>query len=165
MTNLYELTKEFRRLLTILESDDYLSDSAAYAVAQEALDDIQEARDAKLEGCMRVWKSLEAEVHAIEAELKLLKKRKERSEKNLEWLKGWVAGNLLKQTFRCAIGEFKWRTSEAVVPEVEGAEIPPQYARVKVITEPDKTEMKKDLKCGANIPGWRLERRSNLVLS
>lgn len=155
---LYELTRDWLALQERLNEADELT-HADIATALEAID---EARDKKIENCLKLIKHYSALHAGARMEIERMKAYTERLEKAGESIKAYLAGCMMDgERFQSAIGEIGWRTSEAVVCD-EGAAIPEQYQRVKNIIEADKVLLKKDLECGATIPGWRIEKRKHL---
>lgn len=156
--NLYQLTKEWQELQTLL-----LDEELDPADLEKAYTEISEQRDLKLENCLKVIKHFDAMAQGVAYEQLRLDAHRKRIERAGEKLREYVGMCLGEgNKFQCAAGELGWRKSVAVVAESEATPIPDAYQVVKMVTTPDKKLMKADLECGASIPGWRLEKRMNL---
>lgn len=155
--NLYDLTKEQRALQKLLDRGDSDEELAL------AIMGITQARDQKLESCLFVRKNYAALAEAAKLEAKRLKERAEWAERRVAALDSWVGANLSDdERFECPIGAYSWRISEACVPTEDNPdEIAPEvYTRYE--PKPKVKEIKEDLKMGAHVPGWKLEKRNNL---
>lgn len=158
--NLFELTQEWKDLQALL-----LDDEIERSDIESAFGFITEQRNLKLENCLKMIKTFDAMEQGIAYEIMRLEAHKKRTQRAGEQLRDWVKMNLQPgEKFECTVGAFGWRKSEAVVSENEETPIPDAYAVVKMVTTPDKKLMKKDLECGATIPGWTLEKRTNLAI-
>ena len=158
--NLFEITNEWKELQELL-----LDPEVEQGDIEKAYADITEARNVKLENCLKVIKHFDAMEQGIAYEIKRLQAHKEAIVGAGERLREWVKFNLQQgEKFECTVGGFSWRKSEAVVSETPDTPIPEAYEVVEFVTKPDKKLMKKDLECGANIPGWKIEKRENLVV-
>lgn len=163
--NLYELTSEWAYLRTLLADIQAGKEDVEPSDIEKALNDVQGDRLRKFDGCARMILNLDAEAGAVGAEIERLKTRRERIEANAERLRQWVAANMLPgEKIETPIGRLSVRESEGVVPKEKNTPIPEAYQRTKITVTPDLKTMGVDLKCGADIPGWYIEKRLNLQI-
>ena len=127
----------------------------------EALDELQLAREAKLEGIACLIKEKRAEAKAILEEQKNLKTRADRLENSADSLENWLAAILNGETFKTARCAVTWRKSERV-DVLDPEAIPEQYTIRKIEIKPDKTEIKKAIKNGVNVAGAVLNEYRNI---
>ena len=164
---LYEIENDYLALMHAIENDE---------LPEEAIADTLEAIQGEIEekadniGCL--LKELEAATYAIKAEEQRLAERRKKKEKLYDRLKNYLSESLLGmginklETTRNAIS---FRKSE--VAEVNEAAFF-EWAKanrtdlitVKVTESANKTEIKKALKAGAEIPGAVLVTKENLQL-
>lgn len=130
------------------------------------LDELEEALDAKLEGCGIVIKGLEAEAEAIKAEEARLADRRRRKEKEAERLREYV--------LRCmeSVGEKELETPRiriatrrsTFVDVLDEGSVPRDYVRVTTSEKVDKKAVMKALKAGEDVPGCSISERFSLQL-
>ena len=164
---LFEIANDYIALMHAIENDE---------LPEEAIADTLEAIQGEIEekadniGCL--LKELEAATYAIKAEEQRLAERRKKKEKLYERLKNYLSESLLGmgisklETTRNAI---TFRKSE--VAEVNEATFF-EWAKanradlitVKVSESANKTEIKKELKAGAEIPGAVLVTKQNIQL-
>lgn len=157
---LYELTADFARLQEQIEQ----CEESEISALQGELDGCSVLLTDKLDGIGRIMRHLEIEADGYDSEIERLSAKSRTLRNRHEWLKNYVGQCLGEGTaIKTPLFAFSWRKSEAV--EVDNFdELPEAYRRVKTIVEPDKNEIKKDLKCGAEIPGARLTTRLHLQI-
>jgi hypothetical protein len=127
------------------------------------LKELEIEREHKIEGVACYIKNLTAEADGIKAEIDSLTARKKAKEKKIEGLKGWlewVLGGARFETPKASIG---WRKSTKVNVFSEHA-VPEEFLKVKTEVTPDKTEIKKALQAGINVPGCELEETNNIQI-
>lgn len=147
---LYEIDNAIAQELEFLEQAEETGETPESI--KERLDALQVEREAKLAAIVAVAKNLSAEAEACEAEARRLKDRARHNEKRIEGLKWYVSQVLQGQKWGNGIHAISYRTSEAV-EVLDEAAIPSLYMREKLSYEPDKKQIRDDLKSGANIPG------------
>lgn len=99
--NIYEIDAA---ILALVDENGEITDLAA-------LDELQMAREQKIENAILFVKNLKADVEALKAEEAALAARRRQAERNIERLKGYLDYALAGQKFetpRCAIS---WRKS------------------------------------------------------
>lgn len=161
MTNLYEITKEMLILSEL--GDESLTDDEIAA----RLGDLQIERDEKLASICGLIKNIEGDAEKIKAEEVRLKEKRERCERRVESIEKWLKSNLAPgEKWKDSVHSIGWRKSESVVPAennlMDNPVIPMEYQKVTVA--PDKAAMKKDLKAGMPIAGWKLEEKQNIQI-
>lgn len=130
--------------------------------AQE-LDELQMAREQKIEGVGLWIKNLEAEAAAVKAEKDNMADRQKRLEKKAESLKGYLAYALNGEKFSTPKIAMSWRRSESVNITDE-ALLPENCLNVVITKKPDKKVIKDALKAGKEIMGAELVTKNNLQI-
>lgn len=133
----------------------------------ERLDALQMERKAKLENVALWVKNLEADAAAFKAEKQAFEAREKAALNKAKGLKEWLANALQGAKFateKCAVS---FRKSEAVEISDEGTLRTwavvnrPELLRIRE-PEIDKTEVKKALKAGEEIPGAAVAEKLNI---
>lgn len=156
---LYEIDKEIQVELDALERCEETGETPESIL--ERLEKLALARDQKLNALCAVIKNYEANAEIAKGESQRLKSRAAQLEKWAESARWYLKRVLAGEKWTNGIHSVSYRKSEAV--EVEKEElIPVAYMKEHLSYEPDKEQIKADIKAGATIPGVRLERRLNL---
>lgn len=127
------------------------------------LDDLQMAREQKIENVGLYIKNLEAEATAVENQEKIFADRKRRIKKKIEGLKGFLGYALQGEKFKTDRVEMSFRKSESVLIKDEYL-IPDDYCEFTVTRRPNKTNLKKALKDGKEIMGVELLEKNNVQI-
>lgn len=156
MAKLYELTGQFLEIYNMEIDDETKLDTL------ESIDWTSDYEN-KVEGYVKVIKSLEADIEARKNEKKRLDGLNKSDQSKIDNLKAALAVSMTEtgQT-RVDTTLFKvgFRKSKAVV--VDEDKLPKKYQIVSY--KPDKKEIKKLLESGATIRGAHIEERSNLSI-
>lgn len=156
MATLYELTGQFLEIYNMEIDDETKLDTL------ESIDWTSDYEN-KVEGYVKVIKSLEADIEARKNEKKRLDGLNKSDQSKIDNLKATLAVSITEtgQT-RVDTTLFKvgFRKSKAVV--VDEDKLPKKYQIVSY--KPDKKEIKKLLESGATIRGAHIEERSNLSI-
>ena len=141
-----------------------LLDEAAF----ERMEELQLARDAKIEGVALWVKNLNAEADAYEHEEKVFAARKKAAKNKAERLKNWLAYALHGEKFKTDRASISWRKSVALeiddgLDPMQLVHIDPNFIKLPP-PEFDKTRIKDAIKQGVYVPGCRLEERQNLQI-
>lgn len=156
MAKLYELTGQFLEIYNMEIDDETKLDTL------EAIDWTTDYEN-KVEGYVKVIKSLEADIEARKNEKKRLDGLNKSDQSKIDNLKSALAVSMTEtgQT-RVDTTLFKvgFRRSEAVV--VDETKLPKKYQ--VAIYKPDKKTLKELLKSGKRVKGAVLEERSNLSI-
>lgn len=159
MTTLYELQKDLYAILSRFAADE-LNDEER-AAAQDSLEATLQERDIKISNCCALIKNWEADLESFDVEIKRLREKKALKERKIERLTNYVQYCLSGQAWSNAVHKVAYRTSTAV-EVADDANLPDPY--VRIIREPDKATIKKDLLNGASIPGCVLVHRNNISI-
>lgn len=156
MATLYELTGQFLEIYNMDIDDETKLDTL------EAIDWTSDY-ETKVEGYVKVIKSIEADIEARKNEKKRLDGLNKSDQTKIDNLKAALAASMTEtgQTkVDTTLFKVGFRKSEAVV--VDETKLPKKY---QVATyKPDKKTLKELLKSGKRIKGAALEERSNLSI-
>lgn len=128
-----------------------------------ALEELEMAREQKIENIGLYIKNLEAEADAVENQEKVFADRKKRIRKKIEGLKGFLGYALQGESFKTDKVVMSFRKSESVHITDEYL-IPDEYKTFTVVKKPDKTVIKKALKDGKEIMGVELVEKQNVQI-
>lgn len=127
------------------------------------LDELQLAREQKIEGISLWIKNLEAEKEAVKHEKDNFADREKRLGKKIESLKGYLTYALDGQKFSTPKVVVSFRKSESVHITDEYL-IPDEYKIFTVVKKPDKGVIKDALKKGKEIMGCELIEKRNVQI-
>ena len=127
------------------------------------LDELNLARDQKIENIGLYIKNLEAEKEAVKHEKDNFADRKKRLEKKIESLKGYLTYALDGQKFSTPKVAVSFRKSESVLVKDEYL-IPDEYCDFTVMRKPNKKNIKDALKHGKELMGVELVEKSNVQI-
>nr|DAS42615.1 MAG TPA: resistance protein [Caudoviricetes sp.] len=156
MATLYELTGQFLEIYNMEIDDETKLDTL------EAIDWTTDYEN-KVEGYVKVIKSLEADIEARKNEKKRLDGLNKSDQTKIDNLKAALAVSMAEtgQTkVDTTLFKVGFRKSKAVV--VDEDKLPKKYQIVSY--KPDKKEIKKLLESGATIRGAHIEERRNLSI-
>lgn len=166
MATLYEIDKDIEAIIDRMfeEVDEETGEVKAENVSK--LKELQEAREQKLDNLGAFIKNLTSDVDAMKAEKDILDKRIKTKQKKIEWLKSYVASDLIANNqakFESSRVVFSFRKSTSVsIPDE--TKIPKKYFK-KVTTEKlDREGIGKLLKEGHTIRGAELIEKQNLQI-
>lgn len=162
---LYEINQEIAAIIDDLEYID--EETGEVYISEEALARLQQLnidRDVKLENIGAFIKNLDAEVKAMKDEIKNLRERIGRKERKAEQLAQMVNVDLqahgeTKKEFPKVAYSFRKSTAVEITDEEK---LPKEY--MKVTYEPSKTEIKKAIQKGLEVPGAELVEKQNLQI-
>ena len=127
------------------------------------LDELQMAREQKIENIGLYIKNLEAEKEAVKHEKDNFADREKRLGKKIESLKGYLTYALDGQKFSTPKVAVSFRRSESVHITDEYL-IPDEYKLFTVVKKPDKKVLKDALKKGKEIMGVELVEKQNISI-
>jgi len=129
------------------------------------LEELQDAREDKIEGVALWIKNLSAEAEAIKAEKLTLEKRQRSAERKAESLKGFLKWALAGEKFKTPKVAVSYRRSKSVEvePDFDIRTLDDAYLRFKD-PELNKTAIKEALEAGAEIPGVRLTENQSIQI-
>lgn len=129
----------------------------------EQLDELQLAREQKIENVGLYIKNLEAEATAVENQEKIFADRKKRIRKKIEGLKGFLGYALDGKPFKTDRVVMSFRKSESVLVKDDYL-VPDEYCNITVVRKPDKKVLKDALKKGKEIMGCELVEKNNVQI-
>lgn len=165
MRKLYEIDAAIEQCImngTNFETGEFL--------AFDELNDLQMEREAKLEGVALFVKDTRAEAAAIEAEMKTLKDRMDKLNKNADGAERWLEGVLGGEKFSTSKVECRFRKSVSVEVAddfIYWATVHGKYDLInhKETDTPDKAKIKELLKNGGNLADKaRLVEKQNITV-
>lgn len=128
----------------------------------DRIEELEMARDQKVENICLWIKNLNAEIEALKAEKKAFEQRQKTAENKMESLKRYMTNYLGGASFKTAKVAVSFRKSEKVAI-AEGTLLPDEFLRFKE-PEVNKTELKKALKSGMLIEGCSLVESQNIQI-
>ena len=154
---LYEIDK------AILDFEFEVDEESGEILNANELDELNLAREQKIEGISLWIKNLEAEKEAVKHEKDNFADREKRLGKKIESLKGYLTYALDGQKFSTPKVAVSFRKSESVHITDEYL-IPDEYKLFTVVKKPDKAVIKKALKDGKEIMGVELVEKQNISI-
>ena len=151
---LYEVVQTYRAQLDALAELDL--DAQTYADTLESMDG--DLRD-KLRAVIAYSLDLEIEATGAAAASKRMKERAESLDNRVKWLREYAL-RAMEATGLGEISTDEWAAKVAKKPPsvviADGIELPAEYVRTTVKTEPDKAALKAALTAGKAVPGVSL---------
>lgn len=147
----------------ILEFDYEIDEETGEILNAEALDELQLAREDKIEGVGLWIKNLQAEAEAVKKEKDAMADRQKRLEKKAESLKNYLAWALQGERFSTPKIMMTFRKSESVYIPNE-ADLDDRFVNITMVKKPDKKLIKDTLKAGLEVPGAELITKQNLQI-
>ena len=129
----------------------------------DELDELQLAREQKIEGISLWIKNLEAEKEAVKHEKDNFADREKRLGKKIDSLKGYLTYALDGQKFSTPKVAVSFRKSESVLVKDEYL-IPDEYCDFTVLRKPNKKNLKDALKHGKELMGVELVEKQNVQI-
>ena len=134
---------------------------------ESELDELNLAREEKIESICLWIKNLRAEASAIKDEEKNLADRYKAKMNKVDRLESYVSSNLQGKPLETSKVKVSWRKSESVEILNEDA-VPERLLDIQVVRKPMKSEIKKELKRaeaeGREVPWARLNVNNNMSL-
>ena len=156
MSTLYELDKAIADFeLEVNEDGEVLN--------IDELDELNLAREQKIEGISLWVKNLEAEKEAVKHEKDNFADREKRLGKKIDSLKKYLTYALDGQKFSTPKVAVSFRKSESVLVKDKYL-IPDSYMNLSVVREPNKAAIKNALKRGEEIMGVELLEKRNISI-
>lgn len=128
----------------------------------DKFEELSLTRDAKVENICLWIKNLKAEAEALKAEKDAFAARQKAAENKMESLKRYISGYLEGTSFESAKVKVSFRESESL-EILECAVIPDEYLRFKE-PEVNKTDLKKAIKEGLQLPGVSIVKNQNIQI-
>ena len=153
---LYELDKAIADFELIVNEDGEVLNI-------DELDELQLAREQKIEGISLWVKNLEAEKEAVKHEKDNFADREKRLDKKIDSLKGYLTYALQGEKFSTPKVAVSFRKSESVLVKDEYL-IPDEYCEFTVMRKPNKKNIKDALKKGKELMGVELVEKNNISI-
>lgn len=165
MRKLYEIDQEIENLI----ASGIDPETGEWTLDDSAIEALQMEREQKIENVILYYKDLSADISKIDDEMKTLADRSGRLSKTREGLKIWLSKALAGKKFSTARCEASFRKSESVeVDDIfcEWAETfeQDQFINIRHSVTPNKTEIKKFLKSGGELPNCRIVEKYNISI-
>jgi hypothetical protein len=167
--NIYELDAEFTKtmdeLLSVFDEETgEVTDIDRFEELKKALDGLAEERKQKISNVACWYKSLVAEANAIKEEKQKLAKRQAACENKAENLKKYLEYALQGEKFKDARVNITYRPTKSVgfISDYDYSKLPPEFQKVTI--EPKKTEIKKAIESGVEIPGAFIEEKVSTII-
>ena len=156
---LYELTENYRNLQDLLENPEIDQD-----LIINALDEVEEQLEEKVENIAKLIKTLEVEVNGYKTEEKRLADRRKSLENRIIGLKSYIDATMKatgKKKFKGQLYSFNIQKNPPSVNITDSTLIPKEYF---VEQEPvlDKKTVLAELKNGVIVPGAELKQTESL---
>lgn len=168
--NIWEIDTAMKEIM-LLEHDEELVDleTGEVITVYEALENLEMARDEKIENAALMVKNMAAQAAAIKAEEEKLKKRRAAIEEKADGVKRYLIAALTREDgtsekFTTARAEISVRTNPAKVVIKDENQLPKEFFRTIMEVKPDKAEIKEVLSRGIDVPGAALERGRSVVI-
>jgi len=160
MTNLYNLTTEYQRLLA---QDDYSDDDL------KSLDSLHKTIEDRAVHYAYIIKELEGKLSATQDAIKTASEKKQRLQKNIERLEAYILDGLKVANIdfidKDPMFDIKVKSNPPSVDDYEPTDIPIEYFVKKETLSLDKKKVKEDIEnLGLVIPGVRLVRKVSLQI-
>lgn len=152
---LYEIDK------ALMDFEFEVDEETGEILNASELDDLNLAREQKIENIGLYIKNLEAEKEAVKNEKNNFADRQKRLEKKIESLKGYLTYALQGEKFSTPRVAVSFRKSESVLVKDKFL-IPDHYMNISVVREPNKTAIKNAIKRGEDILGVELIEKKNV---
>ena len=166
---IYDIDNEFAtkmdELLEIFDEETgEVTDIDRFEELKKALDSLAEERKQKISNVACWYKSLVAEANAIKEEKQKLAKRQAACENKAENLKKYLEYALQGEKFKDARVNITYRPTKSVgfIPDYDYSKLPPEFQKVTI--EPKKTEIKKAIESGVEIPGAFIEEKVSTII-
>ena len=166
---IYDIDNEFatkmNELLEIFDEETgEVTDIDRFEELKKALDGLAEERKQKISNVACWYKSLVAEANAIKEEKQKLAKRQAACENKAENLKKYLEYALQGEKFKDARVNITYRPTKSVgfIPDYDYSKLPQEFQKVTI--EPKKTEIKKAIESGVEIPGVFIEEKVSTII-
>lgn len=165
--NIYEIDEEMRQaeaqLFSVIDEETgEITNEELFDQLKAKLDDLQIARDKKIEGAAFLRREALDNSEIIGNEIKRLQSLKKAQDNRADNLLKYITGALNGEKFKTPFVSITYRNTESVdVSDIDT--LPEQYVRVK--KEANKTDLKKALKAGEEIEGVTLQSNTSTVVN
>lgn len=163
---LYELTQEEKHLNDLFLSaiDEETGEIKDPQVLEALEKEFKTALATKSAGIIKALRQQEAYIETVDAEIERLKAVKERMKKGIEGFKHYIKYNMAQMDIKkieTPLGNLSLRQTTATDVYDESV-LPKEFLKEKITYTPSKTDIKKALQNGEEVPGARLVVNTNL---
>ena len=155
MTRLYEIAAQYNDIQRMADSDD---ENMLVAIA-DTMDGIEGEFKDKAIAIVSTAFNVEADIDAIDAQIKRLQDKKKTIQSKSKWLRDYLRQNMEAtgiNNITCPLFSITLSAASKQVEITDASLLPDDYVRVKTEVSPDKIALAKALKDGAAIPGAML---------
>lgn len=165
---LYELVEEEKNLneLFLAAIDEETGEIKDAEILDKLELELKNALVSKSAGIVKVVRQQEADIEMIDAEIERLKFIKKRIEKGIENFKNYIKYNMVKMEVKkieTPLGNLSLRQSTATDIYDEEA-VPKEFMKEKITYSLSKTDIKKAIEAGEEVPGARLVVNTSLTI-
>lgn len=162
MPNLQDIEQEIGNILAVTEE----LDEETQPTAIDYLEELSLQEEDKVDGIAYVVRKRQADIDFLKDEEKRLKDRRQSMERRLAEFKDylcWIMQENDLQRLKGRKGTIYLRTINST--EITSmSDLPSEYVETKVDYRPLKSEIKKAVKEGENIPGVKVDEKQSLVV-
>lgn len=151
---LYEISQQFAELEKLAEDDASMIEAVSDTMELIAAD-----FEEKAQAVVLVAKNMEADITAIDAELKRLTDKKKAIINRTDWLRNYLRNNMEStgiSVIECPLFKITLSKPTRQVSVDDESALPDDYVNVKTVLSPDKRKILADLKAGIEIQGASL---------
>ena len=128
---------------------------------EEELAKLMQDRDVGLEQIALLYKDTKSELVALKEAEKDVQKKMASAERRMEFCKSFLTMQLNGEKFKTALVSVYYQTTSSVDIQDESA-IPAEY--IKTVSTPMKTEIKKAIQAGKEVPGCVIMKTTSTVI-
>lgn len=168
--NIWEIDARIAQIIDRDDDEEYTDqETGEIMTIAQALEQLEMARNDKIEGAALAGKNLAAVIKQIEEAEKDLKKRKNAAERKLAECKKYLLHALTREDgetekFKSALTTvFVRRNNPSVIIDDEDA-LPKEFMREVLVVTPNKSEIKEVIDRGIKVPGAHLEQSRSVMI-
>lgn len=168
--NIWEIDARIAQIIDRDDDEEYTDqETGEIMTIAQALEQLEMARDAKIEGVALGAKNLKAVIEKIEAAEDDLKDRRAAAERKLAKCKDYLMHALTREDgetekFKSALTTvFVKRNNPSVIIDDEDA-LPKEFMREVLVVTPNKSEIKEVISRGIEVPGAHLEQSRSVMI-
>jgi len=145
MSNLYELTTDFKKLMAYAEM---FAEGETPVELTQVIEEAEMERGDKIEGCGILHKRYTAKAKEWKSEEDRIKKERQHFEREADKIAEWLGVNMGKEKFSSPEVSISAHLDKKVVYDVKPSDVPEEYQRTKEVKEIDKPAVSEALKNG-----------------
>lgn len=161
MANIYELTQDYLKIMSMMEDPELDFDTLA-----DTLEAVEGALEVKAENYAKIIKNLEGDIAAIKSEVDRLSEKKRTIENNIKNMKLTLQSSMEitgKTRFKTGLFSFGiQKNAPSVVVDTNINNLPPEFLKFRE-PEVNKTKLKEAIMNGEDLEGFaHLEQSESL---